>query len=301
MVDCEHLPSLTGYFDPASVVKRVAKRLNEPSCKGVFCWSRKSLENCVLTLGNNFPKIKSHVVYPATMPSIGHRNGSQFDGKVRMCHVSTIRNSYFENMSNFLVKGTRDLFLILKLMARSSPHLIDKLVVTVRAWCPQALVSELRAKGVNLEVIHSELNRGEVLSLLSDSDLAIVPCHSTPTMSFIEAMSRNVPVITNDIWANSEYVSDGESGFLIRPPSDIHYSDNRLNPLWYRPGFMQQLGKAADGDYLQHYANVIAYLVEDEGQLASLRKSTGEFFRTSEFNAQNRNQTLGTLLDKALG
>jgi len=204
-------------------------------------------------------------------------------------------------MSNFLVKGTRDLLLILKLLAQKHPQLTRKLVVTVRAWCPQNLVSELRAKGVNLQLIQSEMSRSEVLSLLSDSDLGVVPCHSTPTMSFIEAMSRGVPVITNDVWANSEYVSDERSGLIIQPPSSVKYNDSLLNPLWYRPGFMEKLRKTVDREYLQRHVSAIASLVEDEGRLFSLKKTTEEYFKKSEFEAYTRNQWVGTLLDQAAG
>ena len=149
-------------------------------------------------------------------------------------------------------------------------------------------------------MIEQPLSRANTLSLLAKSDLALIPCHSTPTMAFIEASSRCVPVITNDVWANSEYVADGLTGFLVEPPRKLRYQDKRLTPLWYRPGFTESLKSSVDTEYLTRHLRTLEYLIEDENLLLSLKAKTARYFENSQFDLVQRNRRLGLLLDEAL-
>lgn len=300
VADCEHIAALTGYYDPGAVSHWLGRRLQEPSCKGFYCWSNKALENSKKVLGDGFPIGKSHIVYPATSQAANSRQRNGFDGTFRICHMTTHRSSYLENISNFYVKGTRDVLLLLKLVSRDFPRLTRKMKVMIRAWCPPSYIDKLKALGVKIETIEHPLARVDALSYLASSDLALMPCHSTPTMAFIEAMSRSVPVVTNDVWANAEYLLDGKTGFLVAPPEHVRYSDNCLTPLWYRPGFIQSLKASVDTDYLKRHLRVLIYLLEDENLLLSLKNKTGENFPKSPFDVSQRNQELGLLLRQAL-
>src|SRR5437879_8362090 len=98
--------------------------------------------------------------------------------------MATHRSSHLENLSNFYVKGTRDVLLLLKLLSRASPKLARKIAVVIRAWCPASYVAKLRALGVKIEMLEQPLARADALAYLASSDLALLPCHSTPTMAF---------------------------------------------------------------------------------------------------------------------
>jgi glycosyltransferase involved in cell wall biosynthesis len=300
VADCEHVAALTGYYNPGIESHWLSSRLREPSCRGLFCWSNKALENSQKVLGKGFPTNKSHVVYPSTSwaANLGQPRGP--DDFVRILHMTTHRSSYLENLVNFYVKGTRDVLLLLKLLSRASPKLARRITIAIRAWCPPSYVAKLRALGIKIEMIDHPLARADALAYLASSDLALLPCHSTPTMAFIEAMSRNVPVIANDVWANSEYLIDGKTGFLVAPPKHVRYSDGCLTPLWYRPGFTQSLKNSIDAEYLTRHLRVLSYILEDENILRSLRTKTSEFFVNSPFDISRRNAKLGSLLDEAL-
>jgi len=300
VADCEHLAALTGYYKPGVASHWLGRRLLDRSCRGFYCWSKKAVENSKRILRNDFPADKSHTVYPATSGAANYRNSRDFDGNVRICHMTTHRSSYLENISNFYVKGTRDFLLVLKLLSQVSPKLTKKITVVIRAWCPQSYIAKLRALGVQIEMIEYPLARVDALSYLANSDLAILPGHSTPTMAFIEAMSRSVPVIANDVWANSEYLLDGKTGFLIPPAPHVQYCDSDLTPLWYRPDFTHSLIASVDSEYLKRHLHALEYLLEDENLLLSLKKETGRYFVRSPFEISSRNRDLGLLLDNAL-
>jgi len=300
VADCEHIAALTGYYNPGVESHWLGNQLQGRSCKGFYCWSNKALENSKKVLGSGFPTGKSHIVYPATSSAANSRERNGFDGTIRVCHMTTHRSSYLENISNFYVKGTRDVLLLLKLVSREFPRLTRKMTVMIRAWCPASYIAKLKALGIKIEMIERPLSRFDALSYLASSDLALIPCHSTPTMAFIEAMSRSVPVITNDVWANAEYLLDGKTGFLVAPPEDIRYSDSCLTPLWYRPGFTQSLKASFDVGYLKRHLSVLSYLLEDENVLLRLKGKTGEYFAESPFDVTRRNRDLGHLLDGAL-
>ncbi|TMI23956.1 glycosyltransferase family 4 protein [Candidatus Bathyarchaeota archaeon] len=300
VADCEHLAALTGYYKPGVAAHWLGRRLQDRSCGGFYCWSNKAVENSKRILRNDFPTNKSHVVYPATSGAANSRNSRDFDGNVRICHMTTHRSSYLENISNFYVKGTRDFLLVLKLLSQVSPRLMRKVTVVIRAWCPRSYIAKLRALGVQIEMIEHPLTRADALSHFANSDLAMLPGHSTPTMAFIEAMSRSVPVIANDVWANSEYLMDGKTGFLIPPSPHVLYCDSDLTPLWYRPDFTHSLVASVDSEYLRRHLRVLEYLLEDENLLLSLKEETGRYFVRSPFEISSRNRELGLLLDKAL-
>jgi hypothetical protein len=257
------------------------------------------MENAKRVLGQELPSDKCHVIYPATSPP-DSREHRPFDGTVRICHITTHRDSRLENISNFHVKGTRDFLLLLKKMSQVSPKLAKKIAVIVRAWCPQSYVAKLRALGVKIETIEQTLSRTDALSLLANSDLSVMPCHSTPTMAFIEAMSRSLPTITNDVWANHEYLADGDTGFLVAPPTGVRYVDENMTPQWYRPGFIQSIKTSVDHEYLMRHIRILSYLLEDEGNLRSLKTRTYQYFVDSPFDLRRRNRELGLLLDQAL-
>src|SRR5205807_3902755 len=126
VADCEHVAALTGYYDPGVASNWLGHQLQFRSCKGFYCWSNKAQENSRKVLGNGFPNGKSHVVYPATSRAANSRERNGFDGTFRICHMTTHRSSYLENISNFYVKGTRDALLLLKLAAREVPRLTRK-------------------------------------------------------------------------------------------------------------------------------------------------------------------------------
>ena len=299
VADFEHIGALTGYYDPGLASRWLGRRLQEGSCRRIFCWSNTALENAKRVLGRELPSDKCHIIYPATS-SPDSKEYRPFDGTIRICHITTHRDSRLENISNFYVKGTRDVLLLLKMMSRVSPKLVKKITVLVRAWCPQSYIAKLRALGVKIETVEQTLSRQDTLSCLANSDLSLMPCHSTPTMAFIEAMSRSVPVITNDVWANREYVIDGDTGFLVAPPAGIRYFDDSMTPHWYRPGFTQSLKTSVDDDYLTRHLRILSYIVEDENVLLSLKARTGRYFVNSPFDLSRRNLELGRLLDQAL-
>jgi hypothetical protein len=119
-------------------------------------------------------------------------------------------------------------------------------------------------------------------------------------MAFVEAMSRRLPTLTNDIWANREYLADGDTGFLVPPPKGVRYLDENMTPQWYRPGFTESLRTKVDDEYLMRYVRVLSYLVEDENVLLSMKTKTGRYFANSAFDLGRRNRELGLLLDQAL-
>lgn len=300
IADFEFIGALTEYYDPGIATHWLGKHLQGSACKALLCWSKKALDNSKLILGAQLPVEKCHILYPAT-GFIGTERTREFDGILRICHITTHRNAQRENLSNFYVKGTRDIFLLLKLISRESPRLLKNFVIRIRGWCPQSYVEKLRSWGVNIENIEQTMTRPEALELIASSDLMLMPCHATPTMAFVEAMSRGVPVVTNDVWANEEYVLSDQTGLLVRPPSEVQYFDRYLTPRWNRPGFTHSLKAFVNENYLRRYSSAISYLLEDEDALRTLQERTIQHFPNSPFDARRRNRELGRLLDGIIG
>lgn len=87
---------------------------------------------------------------------------------------------------------------------------------------------------------------GEALSIISKCDLAVVP-HQWPKefgpIILLEALALGKPVITSRIGATTEFVSDGENGFLITDHTNPQAFADRLLQLLSDTNLAKKMGR----------------------------------------------------------
>jgi glycosyltransferase involved in cell wall biosynthesis len=133
------------------------------------------------------------------------------------------------------------------------------------------------------------------------SDIFLLPSHSTPPFTFLDAMSFELPVVTIDTWANGEFIVDGTTGLLACRSQRVPYTfHNTLHPNFGTGGFAEAVQQVDE--------RVVADLVEKTGRLienAELRSRLGREARSEveqgRFSIEERNRRLGRFFDSALG
>ena len=139
-----------------------------------------------------FKKRKSHDLKP--------------EGKVQFVVVSHLRES----------KGLQDLIDALSML---KPEVQNELHITVYGEGP--LEEGLKQQAKDKAVDHLLTFRGsssEIPKILADYEYLIQPTYMECfSLSILESLSANVPVITTTVGGNPEIITDGENGFLFRP------------------------------------------------------------------------------------
>lgn len=98
------------------------------------------------------------------------------------------------------------------------------------------------------------LGEREVDGLLSQSQIFVLPSRAeNQPMSIIEAMAREMPVVSTAIGAIPEQVRNGETGFVV-PPADPAVLSDALLRLIQSADLRGQMGKSARQHYLKHYS-----------------------------------------------
>jgi glycosyltransferase involved in cell wall biosynthesis len=151
-----------------------------------------------------------------------------------------------------------------------------------------------------LRLIEDGISSEQIEREYQASDIFLLPSHSTPPFTFLDAMSFELPVVSIDTWANGEFIVDGATGLLARRSQRIPYS--------FRGTLHPNFGTGRFAEAVRHVdERVIGDLVEKAGLLienADLRRSLGRQARWEvehgRFSIGERNRRLGRFFELAL-
>lgn len=88
-------------------------------------------------------------------------------------------------------------------------------------------------------------NAPELIAVFQSCDVFVMPTEAEAFgIAAVEAAAAGLPAIVTSIGGLTDVVSDGETGFVIRP-GDIHTLVARLRLLWDDPGLRRRLARGA--------------------------------------------------------
>ncbi len=261
IVDFEFAAAMFGYYGnwrkriySPSAQKRLVKVLSSRYCREAIPWTeaaRKTIEHLV---PSKEVEKKTEVVRLAVRPAPPKPNDIEKHDRVRILFMGS--SNY---RGEFYSKGGLE---VLEIYRRLRDRMGDSVELTFRCWMPD----ELRGKYAStpgLHVLSDMLPRDMLDRLFWDSDIFLFPSHHTPGMAFLEAMRFGLPIVTRDLWANSELVKNGVHGYLVKPSEKIPY---------YLPGNVPNWSMD-DGPFLPYMKmiddRVVVDFVEKLSSLAS--------------------------------
>jgi glycosyltransferase involved in cell wall biosynthesis len=137
--------------------------------------------------------------------------------------------------------------------------------------------------------------------MYAEADIFIFPGHLTP-LSIFEAMSYELPVIATDVYATSEIVEQGRTGFLIRSADHVPYYVERYLPTGPGDSVNRQFRRAVeklDPEMVRDLVARTAVLIEDQHLRARMGKAARWQVEHGKFSMALRQERLKRIFDEA--
>lgn len=207
-------------------------------------------------------------------------------------------SSWHQDEVGFYLRGGLDTLTAFDELAERHSNLH----LTIRCQMPGGPAGELFTRlvekyGPRIRHIAGFLPAEEWRAMILDTDAFLLPAARIHVVSLLEAMAYGLPVITSDGWAIEEYVTDGETGMIMRGRyGTVSWMDRKTGVLRedYRgmyevtPGIVRQMTEAVEG------------LIADPDLRRRLGHNAREAVRT-RFTLEQWNASLGRLFEQAAG
>jgi glycosyltransferase involved in cell wall biosynthesis len=243
------------------------------NCRGIVCnllkskYCRSIIYECdagkrALLQSLCIPELDPNIkIIPSGVPSRKFYKTENHDGKIKLLFVnSTNINAGW----NFNLKGGQILLSAFRSLKQEYPNL----ELFIRSGIPENIKKSCQGLP-GLRIVDKPLPWEELESEFKTADIFVMPTYVTPSTVFLDAMSFELPVITTDVWANPEYIRDGENGLLIHHPLAYKYTDGDIVH-FDSPEYKKSL-QTVDQDMVNELVSAIRLLVEN----ADLRRKMG--------------------------
>jgi glycosyltransferase involved in cell wall biosynthesis len=261
------------------------------NCKGVLCWTSFSKDTCLSNLNCRGFAHKIDAIPLAVVP----RNFTKEfdDSRVRLFFIGSANLA-----GQFELRGGKEVleaFDLLSLKYKNIELVIrsDMSAETRRRYRRQLSHPRVR-------VIDGLLPWRDVEKIYQTSDIFFFPCHYESWQITLEAMSYELPVITIDLEGVSEFVKDGETGYLVAESGRVPQIEDGLPVSQTYPEVLRAL-RNPDPRLVNDLVQKASLLIED----GDLRRKMGAAGRRRVEHGENslgyRNAKLKEVFDRAIG
>lgn len=194
--------------------------------------------------------------------------------------------------SNFEERGGKEVLEAFKILNRRYKNL----ELVIRSSLPPYIYNEYSQilAGKNVKIFDQVLSGEELDHIMKSASILLFPGHVTPALTFLDAMSYELPVVATNWRGNYEMVKDGETGFLIKPPFG-------LNPILLESELVEMISKrSVDMCLVEELVEKTSILIEDEALRRRMGIAGRREIETDKFSIKNRNQKLKRIFDEAI-
>jgi glycosyltransferase involved in cell wall biosynthesis len=149
-----------------------------------------------------------------------------------------------------------------------------------------------------VEIYEDSLPYDKFQELFLRADVFFFPGYQSPGMAFLDAMNYNLPIVSTDVFSNSEMVRDGWNGFLINFPSTniAFYLNEEFNIKGVPSGVRAREDKI-DKAMISDFVEKIALLQGNASLLKDMSVNSKKLLQT-KFSLAKRNSQLKIIYDK---
>lgn len=229
MIAVDHNPRPLGGYP---LIKQIKKRLKGQLYSqyidifvGVSAYTVKAI---VKDFGRHLQR-KSIVVYNGILTDEVRVREDRANSKPSFLTASHLRHS----------KGIQDLIAAVSLLPQ---EIKNEMVIDVYGDGPYRTELETQVKNLTLEkCFHFMGSTSDLKSLYGHYDYMLQPTHMECfSLSILESLAANVPVITTNVGGNEEVITSNENGFIV-PAQDVRALSDVLEQVWQ--GDMVIIGK----------------------------------------------------------
>ena len=265
------------------ILRRV---LASPYCRSIICAVEAGRRAFLSIMGCEELEPKVSVVHAA----VPKRNfGKSFDeGKIKLLFVNS---GNINTAWHFEVKGAKEVVeSFLRLRKR-----YDNLELVLRSGMSPEM--KKRCQGMGIRVIDSPIPWQQLEQEWMSADIFVLPTRVTPFGVFLDAMSYELPIVTTAVWANSEMVDDGRTGFLVpKTDADQYIVDSVVH--LHSPRFERAV-KVTDLHLVDALTEKLRLLIENRDLRTAMGRAGRWEVEQGKFSIERRNEKLREIFDEA--
>ncbi len=266
--------------------KNIAKEVENKYCKKLMNYSYVGMRTITRILPERLHEKLEVVRLAFGVPEPFKREKSD---RIKFLFLSSINFP-----ANFEVKGGKE---TLEAFNMISDNYDCELIV--RSLVPE-YIKKRYAKNDKIQFIEHELSWTELQELYKQSNVFIHPSYVTPGSVFLEAMGYSLPIITTDVWANSEMVEDGVNGFVVQKPKASFYDDENL-PVFYDWNKLSEHIRTTDTtNTSDELAQKMKQILEETKLIEKFGLSGRKMVEDGEFSIKERNKKLKRIYEDSL-
>jgi len=293
VVDMEYVTQLTGYnyrhFNRFKGL--IEKTFASENCRKIICWTEAGKKTILFNM--NCEKFENKIeVVPLAVPKknfVKKYNGQ----RVKLLFVGSANIP-----GEFEYKGGKEVLEAFFLLQKKYANI----ELIVRSDVPDELKTKYANKMENVRLIEGIIPFEQLEHEFKTADIFLFPAHSTPGLVILEAMSYELPVVTTDVWANTEMVENDKTGFVIKRSKRIQYYKGNLIPNWSHyptSGFIRFI-KETDPVVVNALVEKTAVLIENKDLSRKMGKAGRVKVEEGRFSAEGRRQEMKRVFDEAL-
>ena len=260
------------------------------NCKGVLCWTAFSRDTCLSALNCNGFKDKFNVIPLAVAPK---NFVKEYDNnRVRLFFIGSANLA-----GQFELRGGKEILEAFDILSRRYKNI----ELVIRSDISPGIKKRYHKQLSNprVTVIDGFLPWQEVENIYKTSDIFFFPCHYESWQITLEAMSYELPVISIDLEGVSEFVKDGDTGYLVQESESVPRERDGLPLSQVYPEVLRAL-QTTDPRLVNDIVEKASLLIENP----ELRRKMGALgrWRVEHGNnsLENRNDRLKEVFDRAL-
>jgi hypothetical protein len=152
-----------------------------------------------------------------------------------------------------------------------------------------------------LRIIDRVIPRADLEQEFKVADIFVLPSHGTYPFTLMEAMSYELPVVTLQTWANSEFIEDGRTGLLIQPSKKVpYYYKDTAHPNFGSADFRKAI-QFPDREVIGELVQKVSLLIDDVELRRKLGKAARQEVESDKLSREVRNKKLKQIFDEATG
>lgn len=207
-----------------------------PACRGILTHVRRTAEDLPVLFRDEALAAKIHYaplglemseeVWRAADTAVARKDAKAADDDV----VFLFTNSWHQDRDSFAKRGGIEVIVAFLTLLMRRPHC--RLIL--RTSLPDHLdpaVRDVVRHHPRIEVHEEVVPDAALYDMLFRADVFLVPSMHLHTISILRAMASGAVVVTTDAAAIDEFVTHGETGFVIPVWKDIAYWDDRSRGL----------------------------------------------------------------------
>ncbi len=259
------------------------------NCKGVLCWTEFSKNTCLSNLNCRGFEDKIAAIPLAVAPRDFTKEF--VDDRVRLFFLGSA------NLAGQLeFRGGKEVLEAYDLLSDRYNNIELIIRSDISPAIKKKYESQLADPGVR--VIDGFLPWRDVENIYKTSDIFFFPCHYESWQISLEAMSYELPVISIDLEGVSEFIKDGETGYLVPESERIPQTQDGLPLSQLYPQVLRAL-KKTDPRLVNDLVEKVSLLIENK----ELRRKMGAAGRWQVEHGKHslayRNAKLKEVFDRA--